>query len=261
MNKSTSWEEVASWYDEFMEDADDTYQRQVILPNLLRILSLRKNESLLDLACGQGFFAREFHAKEARVVGVDISPELIRLARTRSPKEITYHISSADALLFLAAGSFDIVCITLALQNIENVSGVFAECHRVLKPSGRLVLVINHPAFRVLKHSSWDWDGEKKVQYRRVDSYLSEAKVSVTMHPGEKKSPSTISFHRPLQYYFKMLSKHGFAVSRLEEWISHRRSEKGLRKEAEDKARKEIPLFLAIEGRVRETGWEIKTLL
>lgn len=252
MNKSTSWEEVASWYDDLMEDTEDTYQRQVILPNLLRMLSLGKDGSVLDLACGQGFFARAFHAKETRVVGVDVSPELIRLARTRSSREIMYHVSSADSLPFLAAKSFDAVCITLALQNIENVSGVFAECHRVLKPSGHLLLVINHPAFRVLKHSSWDWDTEKKVQYRRVDRYLSEAKVSVIMHPGEKKSPSTISFHRPLQYYFKTLAKHGFAVSRLEEWISHRRSAKGPRKEAEDRARKEIPLFLALEAYVRQ---------
>lgn len=252
MNQSTSWEEMASWYDEFMEDSEDTYQRQVILPNLLRILSLQKNEYILDLACGQGFFTRAFYAEGSRVVGVDISPELIRRAHDHSPKEIVYHVSRADSLPFVAAKFFDVVCITLALQNIENISGVFAECYRVLKSNGRLVMVINHPAFRVLKHSSWGWDVEKKIQYRRIDRYLHEAKVSITMHPGKKKSPSTISFHRPLQYYFKILSKHGFVVSRLEEWISHRRSAKGPRKEAEDKARKEIPLFLAIEGYVRQ---------
>jgi hypothetical protein len=47
----------------------------------------------------------------------------------------------------------------------------------------------------------------------------------------------------------KALSKHRFAITRIEEWISHKESEKGPRKEAEDRARKEFPLFLAIEVR------------
>jgi hypothetical protein len=54
----------------------------------------------------------------------------------------------------------------------------------------------------------------------------------------------TVSFHRPLQFYFKIFSKLGFAVERLEEWNSNKKSEAGPRAKAEDKARKEIPLFL-----------------
>jgi hypothetical protein len=70
------------------------------------------------------------------------------------------------------------------------------------------------------------------------------------MTPGEKdvkKKIKTISFHRPLQYYVKLFAKNGFAITRLEEWISHKKSEKGPRSEAEDKARKEIPMFMCLE--------------
>ncbi|KKU82215.1 MAG: hypothetical protein UY07_C0001G0001, partial [Parcubacteria group bacterium GW2011_GWA1_47_8] len=47
--------------------------------------------------------------------------------------------------------------------------------------------------------------------------------------------------------YFKTLANAGLAVARLEEWLSHRKSEKGPRKDAEDRARMEIPLFLFLE--------------
>jgi len=67
------------------------------------------------------------------------------------------------------------------------------------------------------------------------------------MNPGARTSVHTISFHRSPQFYFKKFSKNGFAVTRLEEWISHRKSEKGPRAMAEDHARKEIPLFLCLE--------------
>jgi hypothetical protein len=108
----------------------------------------------------------------------------------------------------------------------------------------------------VLKRSSWGWDEQESVQYRRVDGYLSAAKIMVDMHPGQGmvpggggKSVQTISYHRSLQDFFKALNNAQFAVTRLEEWISHRSSEKGPRQKAEDTARKEIPIFMMLEAR------------
>ena len=69
------------------------------------------------------------------------------------------------------------------------------------------------------------------------------------MHPGISGSAKTLSFHRPLQYYFKALAKAGFAVDRLEEWISHKASDSGPRAKAENVARKEIPLFLYLSAK------------
>ena len=135
---------------------------------------------------------------------------------------------------------------------MENVQGVFNECGRVLKENGKLFLVMNHPAFRIPKASGWEWDAKNKIQYRRIDSYLSESREKIDMHPsaGSRKSASdyTLSFHRPLQFYFKALQKAGFSVNRLEEWNSNKKSEPGPRATAENKIRKEIPLFLFLEA-------------
>lgn len=109
-------------------------------------------------------------------------------------------------------------------------------------------MVLNHPVFRVPKAS--DWYFENGVQSRLVSKYLSESKLSIDMTPGEKnqkKKISTITFHRSLQYYMKLFAKNGFAITRLEEWISHKQSGAGPRQNAEDKARKEIPMFMCIE--------------
>jgi len=76
---------------------------------------------------------------------------------------------------------------------------------------------------------------------------MSESKVEIEMNPSKRDTKTTISFHRPLQYYFKTLANSGFVVARLEEWLSHRESESGPRKKAEDRARKEIPMFLFLE--------------
>jgi ubiquinone/menaquinone biosynthesis C-methylase UbiE len=244
---STSWGSVAAWYDQYL-GREDTYQAQVILPNLLRVLAPKKGEKILDLACGQGFFAREIAKSGATVVGADIAPELIKEAQKHA-SGVIYHVAPASQLSFAKEGEFDAVVCILALQNIEDISAVCREVKRVLTQGGRFLLVLNHPAFRVPKRSSWGWDEEKKIQYRRVEGYLSAAKVQIDMHPGAKKQMKTISYHRSLQDFFKALSSAGFKISHLEEWISHKVSEKGPHQVAEDTARKEIPLFLTLEAR------------
>lgn len=242
----TSWDKAAAWYDHMLQ-GEGTYQRELIVPNLLRTTAIKRGDVVLDLACGQGFFAREFAAAGANVLGVDASSKLIEIAKRASP-EISYRVAPADSIPFVKAKSVDKVAIVLAIQNIENAAGVFRECARVLKPGGPLFVVMNHPAFRIPHASSWGWDAKVGAQYRRIDRYLSELKTKIQMHPGHKPSEYTVSFHRPLQFYFKALNKAGLAVRALEEWNSHKKSEPGPRAKAEDISRKEIPLFLFFEA-------------
>lgn len=248
----TSWGNVAGWYGDYLEK-DDTYQSKVILPNLMRVLDLKKDENVLDLACGQGFFTSQIHNLGAHITGVDISSELIKEARKNVPVA-TFHVTSASSLTFANNGQFDVVFCVLALQNMEDLSSVFKEVFRVLKPEGRFIFVINHPTFRVLRESSWGWDEEKKVQYRRIDKYLSSAKILINMNPGKENTVETVSYHRSLQDFFKALNKSGFVVARLEEWISHKVSGKGPRQKSEDISRKEIPLFMAMECMKKSRG-------
>ncbi len=244
----TSWNKVASWYDELLKTDTDSYQAKVIAPNLLRFLDIKKGEQIYDLACGQGYFSNIFLEHGASVVGSDISKRLIDSAIKNSQKGIKFYISPAHKAAFIKSNSLDTVVIVLAIQNIENVAEVLVECKRVLKKSGHIVIVINHPSFRVPQGSDWYFnDG---VQYRAVGKYLSESKVYIDMTPGEKnlkKKIKTVSFHRSLQYYMKLFAKNGFAITKLEEWISHKQSQMGPRQKAEDIARKEIPMFMCIE--------------
>jgi ubiquinone/menaquinone biosynthesis C-methylase UbiE len=246
--RTTSWGKSAAWYDRHLEENADTYQAEVVAPNLMRVLALKPGLRVLDVACGQGFFTRKFAETGARVAGTDISPELIRQASARSP-QIPFFAAPADRLPFAKDESVDIATIILAIQNIQNMGDVCAEMKRILVPGGRLVMVMNHPAFRIPKRSRWGWDETERAQYRRIDGYLSASEVAIEMHPGTAGGETTLTYHRSLQDMFKALAKAGFAVSKLEEWISHRTSEKGPRQDAEDRARKEIPLFLMLECR------------
>lgn len=268
-NTKTSWGVVADWYDEYLqgEGSADSYQRMVILPNLMRILNIKKGDNIADIACGQGLFSEEMTMQGAVVTGVDISPELIAKAKRRfNDKRLkaTFHVSSADKLSMLKDKSFDKAICVLAAQNIKELDVMFSEASRVLKKGGRLVLVLNHPAFRIPKASDWHYaeaikgapqgvnagaDARPARQGRVVYQYLTEGMIKIDMNPGSKTDKKyTISYQRPLQVFVKWLSKRGFAITRLEEWISHKKSVNGPRQVVEDTARKEIPMFMCIEA-------------
>jgi ubiquinone/menaquinone biosynthesis C-methylase UbiE len=255
MNKkslNTSWGSVAGWYNDVVNDPE-SYQAKVILPNVLRLISPEKGQKILDLACGQGYFSHAVAARGANITGIDIAPELIEIAKKQAGHNESFIVSPATDLSKLAPRSFDSAFCVLAIQNIERMGDVFKEVSRVLKERGKFVVILNHPAFRIPGKTFWEFDEKAGIQFRRVDEYIGESSKKMDMHPGTSNSDSkdekftTISFHRPIQSYSKSLANAGFAISRIEEWMSHRDSEKGPRKSVEDKARREIPLFMCLE--------------
>lgn len=244
-NNKTTWGNVAGWYDELLS-GEDTYQTKVILPNILRLLE-PQGKKVIDIACGQGFFSRALAEVGAQVVGVDISPNLIAIAQKNKSQNLRFEVLPAHSMISVSDESFDGAVLILAVQNIKEMAETFREAARVLVRGGKFIIVLNHPCFRIPKESQWCFDEEKAVQYRRIEKYNSSFSTEIDMNPSEKAdSIKTLSFHRPLQDYFKALSSAGFVVTGLEEWISHKKSENGPRARAENQARKEFPLFLTI---------------
>lgn len=247
----TSWEGVAQWYDTLLEDKGNDHYEQVILPGVLSLLNVREGMRVLDLACGQGILCRRLKALGADVVGVDASESLIALARQRSP-EIEYFAHDARRAGELEVAPADAVTCVMALANIDPISPALQGAAKLLKAGGTLVACMTHPAFRSAGETHWEWDHDRSRQYRRVDSYLSEVRREIQMHPGKAAagtdSPTTPTFHRPIGAYVRALAEAGFKVDRLEEWCSERAASSGPRAGEENRARLEIPLFMAIRA-------------
>ena len=264
----THWGEFAHWYDGLVGDSGSDYHQHVVLPGVLRMLHVHPGEVILDVACGQGVLCRELHRKRCKVTGVDAGGELIRLAQERSDPAITYKVVDAREVGKLSAvpefTPFHAATCVLAIQNIDPVQGVFDGVAKLLAPGGRFILVMMHPAFRVPKHSHWGWDANARadggarhhtrahardaIQYRRVDRYLLPMKEPITVNPGKSATGRVWAFHRPLQHYINALGAAGLVIDRMEEWPSHRTSDPGPRADAENRARREFPLFLALRA-------------
>jgi len=253
------WDEVSDWYGEYQSSARSDHFAEVIIPGAVGLLAPQPGERILDIACGEGRLAEAITALGARVTGVDASPTLVELAAKRQLPGA--HFVTGDARQLgqlpeeLRTEPYDGATCVMALMNINPVSDVLSGASSLLRPGGRFVAVILHPAFRSPARTSWGWDGghaSRQKQYRRVDAYLSAAAEPIVMNPGEvasgKKPVQTLTHHRPLEHYVKAFAAAGLLIDDLEEWPSRRTSEPGPRSEEENRARREIPMFLAIRA-------------
>jgi SAM-dependent methyltransferase len=98
-------------------------------------LDAKAAEHILDLGCGDGQLTQRIASTGARVVGVDLSPEMLAAARSRG---IDAHEGSAELLPF-ADYSFDAVFSNAVLHWVRGQDAMMAEVRRVLKPGGRFV--------------------------------------------------------------------------------------------------------------------------
>ncbi len=250
-NSSTSWQKVGKWYNEAVGKEGHYYHQALIIPKVLRLLnfSAEQQASLLDLACGQGVLSRHLPPKVS-YVGVDAAAQLITAAKQyHHPSSHQFIHGDVTQNLSLSPEAFSHATLILALQNIEHPLAVFKNASFCLKSNAYFVIVINHPCFRIPRQSSWMIDEENKIQYRRIDRYMSSMKIPIQTHPGKgKDSPQTWSFHHSLSDYSRWLKEAGFVIELIEEWCSDKVSE-GRAAKMENRSRQEIPLFMAIVAR------------
>lgn len=247
--ENTSWDPVASWYTGWVGKGGSIYHRRLAVPTVLRLAAPGPEERLIDIGCGHGILARPVLKTGARYTGVDFSPRLIQAARNDNPRSATFHHGDARRLLELPGlepGSQDVAVFMLSIQDMDPLPEILEQATALLKPSGRLVIFMLHPAFRVPRGSGWGFDENRKLRYRRVDHYLKELAVPMKAFAeagNAGRRGSTWSFHRPLSAYFEGLFRGGMVVDGFEELADP------LEKQASS-----IPMFVAIRARKAGAG-------
>jgi demethylmenaquinone methyltransferase/2-methoxy-6-polyprenyl-1,4-benzoquinol methylase len=142
-DETAPWYDWATWFLSF--GSGDWYRREAV-----KRAGLLPGMRLLDLASGTGVVARaaaQVTGDARAIVGMDASLGMLRSGKTSNPK-----VQSPAESLPLRDGSFDRITIGFALRHFADLDVVFRECHRVLRPGGKLVILeITAPESRVAR--------------------------------------------------------------------------------------------------------------
>ncbi|MCO6512671.1 MAG: class I SAM-dependent methyltransferase [Aridibacter famidurans] len=192
--------QLAGLYEEGMANMA-LYHRHCQDPVIFKALGDVRGKTLLDLACGDGFYTRRFR-KEAGadpVVGIDLSPMQIEKAKAiedADPLGIEYFAGDASDLDL--GRRFDIVTAIHLLHYLESgeeIAGVLGRVHSLLTDSGRFVTMVANPEFDLDIHDPED--SKKKFAYY-FSAAPKENGAVMTFHPGglEKEREITIGLRR-----------------------------------------------------------------
>lgn len=118
------------------------YMGEVMLDQIVPLPARAERPTVaLDLGCGTGWFTGDLAARSraTHTLGADLAPGMLHFARSASSRELTWLAADAEALP-LADNSVDLIFSNLMIQWAESPARVLAQCRRVLRPGGQLVI-------------------------------------------------------------------------------------------------------------------------
>ena len=216
------WNANAEFWDGRMGEGNN-FHLKLIEPVQLEMLKIAEGMQVLDVACGNGQFARKMASLGARVTAVDFSEKFIAIARSRESKNIDYRVAdaaSAADLNKLPSGHFDAVVCTMALMDMSDISVLAKHAPLLMKKGGIFVFSILHPCFNSgacsLVHEMDDLSGQSEDRFGvKVRDYLVETERLGIGMAGQPQSQ--YYFHRPVSAVLRAFFNNGLVLDAYEE--------------------------------------------
>lgn len=218
--------------------SDVVAQRQAVL----RLLSPREGERILDIGAGPGFLAQELArsvGQDGTVEGIDVAEAMVTLARQRCAGYPNVNLQTGDATqLTFPDGAFDAAVSVQVFEYIAEVDAALRELARVLRPGGRAVVVAT------------DWDSavwhaaDRRLMLRVIEAFsahcphphlpctlgprlaaagLDVAAQEVFVLHNNRHDPDTYS-HGIMDFIASFVPGHGVDADETAAWLSDLRA-------------------------------------
>jgi len=133
------WDRIAESYSAKPVDDPDAFERKIAITKGLMV----SDHVIADFGCGTGSLVLRLADQAAHVHGVDVSPNMIRIARGKAMDQgvtnVTFHVSSLEDHGTFEPGGLDGVLAYSLLHLVEDPRAVLAKLFGLLKPGGYFV--------------------------------------------------------------------------------------------------------------------------
>ncbi len=198
--QSTDYDDFAHAYS--VENESNIFNAYYERPAMLGLAGDVSGRRILDAGCGSGPLTAALRDRGADVTGFDASAAMVDLARERLGDDADVHVADLAAPLPFADAAYDDVVASLVLHYLEDWSGALSELRRVLKPGGRLMVSVNHPAAYAIVYPEADYFAVTKYS----EDYTFDGQVTWLTF-----------WHRPLHAMTDAFAAAGFRVTAISE--------------------------------------------
>ena len=115
---------------------------------MLELIGDVDGKTVLDAGCGSGFYSISLAEQGAIVSGIDVSENMIDLAKKNSDllsADCKFFDGNIQDLSIFESNIFDLVTSSIVVGYVDDMEKTFSEVHRVLKPNGIFTFSENHP--------------------------------------------------------------------------------------------------------------------
>jgi SAM-dependent methyltransferase len=168
MNQEIHWDNIGTKYDDEVFDVFKSDKHQVLIRYFMKHAD--KKQSAIDFGCGTGKAFEYLSPSFNQVLGLDISGELLKIAKTRGYKNITYKRADlTKPAIKIPPSDFALCCNVAILPEPDRNKAIFKTISRGLKTNGSALIVI--PSLESIFYSSWrliEWYKMEQVQPEEI---------------------------------------------------------------------------------------------
>ncbi|MBO5416374.1 MAG: methyltransferase domain-containing protein [Clostridia bacterium] len=225
------WNNVAEAWNKNMKDGD-WFQRNIIYPEILRLLVNTDKKKIIDVGCGNGHLSRFLTIHGAQMLGVDNSQQMLKCCKAYN-SDIKYEQLDITDDTFPYEDCFDVAIFNNSMQDMEKYTNGLSNAYRILKKNGHLLIVVKHPCFHG-RSDECGWrvtteDGdtfttghgltelEKNKSNYTADFFLINDYLNKSEHTREWYGLKTTSYARTLQDYINTVIQAGFTIKSISE--------------------------------------------
>jgi len=205
---SNEWDQLANIRLQQLEKGQDLSMDHVIIPLIDKMTKNANFQNVIDLGCGTGYLTNKIAKKSVKISAIDISEKSIDTAKNHYERsKINFEKCAIED--YKTKELFTLGIANMTLMDVLNLENVIENIYKILLPNSDLVITITHPYFwpfywNYYKEDWFDYSKELQIQHQFKTS-LTDAKFKTT------------HFHRPLDFYLKILIKNHFKIIDFEE--------------------------------------------
>jgi 2-polyprenyl-3-methyl-5-hydroxy-6-metoxy-1,4-benzoquinol methylase len=181
---------------------DKTYWELLVPLYEDKISKENSNYYILDVGCGLGYLTNELSNINKNIIGIDASVKSVHHATQRFPNTKFYHSTIKD-YQHNNQKKFDICISNMVFHNIEKLDENIESINKLLVMKGKLIFSIPNPAIWYVSRRHFN---DKDYKYGQIKPYA----VPFQINGGEIHPSLIVYWHRPLEYYSKILKENGF---------------------------------------------------